>query len=89
MSNVSPLPLQERLTLEELRANHPDYFSRQRAGLVLFYLFRPCSDKEFHPVEILLNRFLKHGFLCLLPNSIPAVEQEKERQLKLELARIQ
>ena len=66
------LPIEEVDTLEEIRKNHKDYSTRQRASLVLLGLVDRSfqSGRQFATtgLNILVDRYKKYGFPCLLPN---------------------
>lgn len=66
------LPTDEVNTLEQIRKNHQDYSTRQRASLVLLSLMDRSlnSGRQFTGIGLitLIERYKKYGFSCLLPN---------------------
>jgi hypothetical protein len=66
------LPNDEITTLEQIVKNHEDPSTRQRAGLVLLASVVRRSSRpagQFAPMglSVLLERYRKFGFYCLLP----------------------
>ncbi|MCB0632198.1 MAG: hypothetical protein R2824_34630 [Saprospiraceae bacterium] len=66
------LPNDEINTLEQIVKNHGDPSTRQRAGLVLLASVvrkssRPASQYSPVGLSVLLDRYRKFGFYCLLP----------------------
>ena len=72
----------ELTTLKELSNNHPDYYTRQRASLVLFCIQKnqsmdPNEIQTENPFSELVARFNHYGFCCLLPSWL--MKQPRDR----------
>ena len=72
MQNIYSLPYNEIVTLDQIRRNHPDYYTRQRASVILFQNSnRKIESNNFS--KTLSERYSKYGFLCLLNDWEPLV----------------
>ena len=69
MKNTPPLSETEVITLEQIRANHPNYSTRQRASIILFHAqgnTQINTSKASLAFKPLIERYKKFGFICLL-----------------------
>lgn len=69
------VPREEVNILEQIKKNHKDYSTRQRASLVLMGLVDRsfASGRPYAPfgLTVLIERYQQYGFSCLLPNWDP------------------